>query len=121
MRKKICEPTLFDDIKIDKVEKQISAAENAHDSLIKLLDKLQSKMQDSVDNDEADLKESLKLGAEIAKTIPAMIDAAGKLKAESSKNDRSEQIADIIRKDKIAFKLSVQLLERISLSIKQKI
>lgn len=64
--------------------------------------------------EDSDLKDSIKISGEIAKVIPALVNAADKLKIISKKGDNRENFENLIMHDEKAFKLSELLLIRIS-------
>lgn len=95
-------------------------ADKAKKSIDKLIAILEQKIDSSLyDPENADLKESLKLGAELAKVIPALLDASEKLNQSCAGKDKYDYISTLILEDDEAFEIAEKLLERLA-KIKRK-
>ena len=95
-------------------------ADKAKKSIDKLIAILERKIDSSLyDSENADLKESLKLGAELAKVVPALLDASEKLNQSCAGKDKYDYISTLILEDDEAFEIAEKLLERLA-KIKRK-
>jgi hypothetical protein len=113
MKSKAEELTLFPKENSNTVEKEKTSIDRAYYSLIKMIESLQKQIDDVIIEDK-DIKENLKLGNDLAKTLPALIAASEQIKNNSLSDKESNKINELIVKDDVSMELSKKLLERLS-------
>lgn len=113
MKSKAEELSLFPIENPNRVENKNTSIDKAYHSLIKMIESLQKQIDDVIIEDK-DIRENLKLGNDLAKTLPALIAASEQIKNNSLKEKESNKINELIVKDDVSMELSKKLLERLS-------